>query len=636
MNGITNNPLPPSAYSSNTIQQDISVAAKSEAVKLNSEQMDAARKIVESKVITQFDKTQNNGDTLKPSLRAPSLSTSSTAPASSSGGIETEKKGTLETYNELMANLITLLGEQSIDELQARAEMYTQFSKENATASNETLNQIEVEEQAYIDAKAAEATALQDVSTAQSQVATLQHDIELLQQSKFDIENQLNDPDLSPEERTALNAQLRDINQQISLKQSSLTVQQSALTTARQTLTLATADLTQKASQLQLSLNYLDSLNKNAASVNSGLESSLKTSAGTAALLMAQLIAIIGESTEETMELNLKFSQKVQAAQQEKLADDAEEVEKQQEKSKHMQETMGCIGKIVGAIVTVVSAVAAVFTGGASLALAAIGIALMTADSIYQKVTGNESFIAAALKPIVEHVLMPIIELITNVISDVLNALGVKNDIADIVATVLAVVILIVAAIAAAVLIKQLPVDKLMNIVGGMLKKVLGSVINAVMNTVKPLLAGVKNIADDIAAEISKVMKSVINALNQLVGDGAKSKVKFLKEFFNDEAAIKTLGNRLNFAEDMLRLTNVSIDSAGNIAAGTLEKRVSEMMADITELLSASASMKLFTDGITDSYSRSIENLNMLMTNAADMAGEQQDVGRFIFSHTRA
>ena len=522
MNGITNNPLPPSAYSSNAIQQDISVAAKSEAVKLNSEQMDAARKIVESKVITQFDKTQNNGDTLKPSLRAPSLSTSSTVSGSSSGGIETEKKGTLETYNELMANLITLLGEQSIDELQARAEMYTQFSKENATASNEALNQIEVEEQAYIDAKAAEATALQDVSTAQSQVATLQHDIELLQQSKFDIENQLNDPDLSPEERTALNAQLRDINQQITLKQSSLTAQQATLTTARQTLNLATADLTQKATQLQLSLDYLDSLNKNAASVNSRLESSLKTSAGTAALLMAQLIAIIGESTEETMELNLKFSQKVQAAQQEKLADDAEEVEKQQEKSKHMQETMGCIGKIIGAIVTVVSAVAAVFTGGASLALAAIGIALMTADSIYQKVTGNESFIAAALKPIVEHVLMPIIELITNVISDVLNALGVKNDIAEIVATVLAVVILIVAAIGAAVLAKQLPVDKLMNIVGGMLKKVLSSVINAVMNTLKPLLAGVKNIADDIAAEISKVMKSVINALNQLVGDGAK------------------------------------------------------------------------------------------------------------------
>ncbi|POT59486.1 hypothetical protein C3432_01830 [Citrobacter amalonaticus] len=643
MNGITNNPLPRSAYSNNIDQQDISAAAKTEAVKLSSDQMDAARKIVENKVITQFDKSQNSSDTLKPSLRAPLRTSSATTPALTSsaqntvsGGLETEKKGSLETYNELMANLIVLLGEQSIDELQARAEMYTKYSKENATASNEVLNHIESEEQAYTESKIAQTEAMKDVNAAESRIAELSQEIRSLQQSRAEIEKQLNDPRTSAEDAAKLKSQLNSVNSQISQKQSSLSVQQANLKVAQDKLGVATTDLMQKSAQLQLSLNYLDSLNKNAAAVNASLNTSLKTAAGTPALLMAQLIAIIGESTEETMELNLKFSQKVQAAQQEKLANDAEEVEKQQEKSKRMQETMGCIGKIIGAIVTIVATVAAVFTGGASLALAAIGIALMVADTVYQKVTGNESFIAAALKPIVEHVLMPIIQAITNAVSQVLEKLGIKNDIAEIIATVIAIVVLIVAAVAAAVVAKKLPIDKLMNVIGAMLKKVINTVISALAKAAKPIISGVKNVADDIGAELSKVMKSVSNALNQLVGNQAKSKLNVMKEFFSDEANIKTLGNKFNLSEDILRLVDVSVDSSGNIAAGTLEKRVSEMMADITRMLSASASMKLFTDSVTDSYTRSIENMNMLMTTAADMAGEEQQVGRFIFSHTRA
>ncbi len=636
MNGITNNPLPASAYSANLEDLDVNVTVQAEAVKLSSDQMDAARKIVENKVITQFDKSQNNGDTLKPSLRAPAALASSKQSINNNGGIENEKKGGMETYNELMANLITLLGDQSIDELQARAEMYTKYSKNNATASAEVLNQVEAEEKAYVDAKAAQATASQDVSTAESNVAALEQEIYSLQQIKNSIENKLNAPDISAEDSAKLSSQLATINTQITQKQSLLNTEQSNMVAARHKLSLTTNDLNQKSVQLQLSLDYLESLNKNAATVNSGIDTSLKTTAGTAALLMAQLIAIIGESTEETMEMNLKFSKKVQAAQQEKLESDAEEVEKEQEKSKHMQETMGCIGKIVGAIVMVFSVVAAVFTGGASLALAAISIGLMVADTVYQKVTGNESFIAAALKPIIEHVLMPIIQLITNVISNVLKTLGVKNDIAEIVATVLAMVVLIVAAIGAAVVAKKLPVDKLMNIVGNMLKKVLNSVLSAVAKAIKPLVSGMKNIADDIVAEISKVMKSLTNALNQLVGSQSKSKINAMKEFFADEASVKALGNKFNMAENALQVVNVSVDSSGNIAAGVLDKHVNDILADITNMLSASASMKLFTDSVTDAYSRSIENLNMLMTNAADMAGEEQQVGRFIFAHTRA
>lgn len=630
MNGITNNPLRSSAMSNDIYQEDVSANAKSEAVKISSEQMDAARQIIENKVITQFDKSQNNGDTLKPSLRAP-LQSSAAREAQ-----ETVKKGGMETYNELMAKLITLLGDQSIDDLQARAEMYTQHSKEFSSASQDVLQQIDNEERDYTTAKIAEKTAMQDVIATEQIISNLQQEIQSLLESKLLIENRLSDPDISPDEISALKAQLTSVNSQLMQKQTSMATQQLALATARQTLTIATNDLSSKADALRSSLNYLDSLNKNAAMVNDAAVKSVKGNAGTAALLMAQLIAIIGESTEETMELNLKFSQKVQAAQQEKLANDAEEVEKQQEKSRQMQETMGCIGKIIGAIVTIVSVVAAVFSGGASIALAAIGIAMMVADTVYQKVTGNESFIAAALKPIMEHVLMPIIQLITDAISKVLETFGIKNDIAEIIASVLAVVVLIVVAIGAAVVAKQLPVEKLMNIVGNIVKKVISGVVSALTKALKPLITGAKSLTDDLAAALSKLSKSLTNALNQFIGNNAKSKMNFLKDFFSDEVKVKTLGNKINLADDLLKMTDVSIDSAGNIAVGTFEKRINEMLADITRMLSASATMKLFSDSVTDTYSRSMENMNMLMTNAADMAGEEQSVGRFILAHSRA
>lgn len=109
-----------------------------------------------------------------------------------------------------------------------------------------------------------------------------------------------------------------------------------------------------------------------------------------------------------------------------------------------------------------------------------------------------------------------------------------------------------------------------------------------------------------------------------------------MKQFFNNEAKVKSLGNKFHLAEDILRLTDVSIESSANIASGALEKKVSYMLADITRMLAASATMKRYTDSVTESYTHSMENLNMLMTNSADMAGEQMQVGQFILSHTRA
>lgn len=84
---------------------------------------------------------------------------------------------------------------------------------------------------------------------------------------------------------------------------------------------------------------------------------------------------------------------------------------------------MGCVGKIVGALLTIASVIGAVFSGGASLALAAVGLALMVADEIVKAATGT-SFIQQALNPIMEAVLKPLMEAIGKAISKALEALG--------------------------------------------------------------------------------------------------------------------------------------------------------------------------------------------------------------------
>ncbi|MGS9092666.1 type III secretion system translocon subunit SctE, partial [Salmonella enterica subsp. enterica serovar Infantis] len=73
---------------------------------------------------------------------------------------------------------------------------------------------------------------------------------------------------------------------------------------------------------------------------------------------------------------------------------------------------------------TIVSVVDAVITGGASLALAALGIAVMVAEEIVKAATGV-SFIQHALNPIMEHVLKPLIDLIGKAITKTLEGIGV-------------------------------------------------------------------------------------------------------------------------------------------------------------------------------------------------------------------
>lgn len=78
-------------------------------------------------------------------------------------------------------------------------------------------------------------------------------------------------------------------------------------------------------------------------------------------------------------------------------------------KAEAASKAAGCVGKILGAVLTVVSVVGAAFTGGASLALAAVGVGLMAADMVVKELTGV-SFMEKAMKPLMDNILGPMIQ----------------------------------------------------------------------------------------------------------------------------------------------------------------------------------------------------------------------------------
>lgn len=89
----------------------------------------------------------------------------------------------------------------------------------------------------------------------------------------------------------------------------------------------------------------------------------------------------------------------------------AEKAEKEYEKAQEAAKKSDCISKIISYVVAAVGMAITVATGGLASPLSAIMIGLSVADLAVSAATGT-SFIGKALEPLMNHVLMPIIEAI--------------------------------------------------------------------------------------------------------------------------------------------------------------------------------------------------------------------------------
>jgi invasin B len=275
---------------------------------------------------------------------------------------------------------------------------------------------------------------------------------------------------------------------------------------------------------------------------------------------LGELMLKTGEARAETQRALLKVQEDVRIK---KLAKDAEKAEKELAKAEAMNKAMGCIGKILGAVITAVAVIGAVFTGGASLALAGIGLAIMLADEIYQGVTGN-SFVQEALKPVMK-LLQPLLQFVMEKVADMLRGLGVDEQTARM-ASMIAVSIAIAAAVVALAVTGAgsalaSAASNVMSKLGAVLAKVLEKTIGKLVPEM------LKKSVQQMAKQMSGAATRMFDAVTQRLG------------LSTDAASKQIYASRLGQAAAGANLGKTAINGGLEVGVQLAEMEVAKAVA---------------------------------------------------------
>lgn len=306
-------------------------------------------------------------------------------------------------------------------------------------------------------------------------------------------------------------------------------------------------------------------------------------------LLMAMFVELIGKNGEKSLEKDLALFRALQDGRQKELDKKASEYQEEVRKSETLNYHMKWVGKLLGVLLAIGGVVAAAFTGGASLAFAVVGVALMVADEICQAASGV-SFIQEALKPLMEKVLKPLMEVIGKAISKALEACGVGKKTADMVGAIAGAIL---AAVAMVVLIV------LVAIVGKGAAAKLGSALSKLMGDA-----------------IRKIVPNVLKGL-------AKSKGT-------------KLASRLNTVVRLGTVAHVSTQAAGNVSHGVFMKKASDAMADFSLAHAAMEQIQKCLTQMVEHFAESQKSIVELNKSLSVALQQHAEAGRFVLRQNRA
>lgn len=321
---------------------------------------------------------------------------------------------------------------------------------------------------------------------------------------------------------------------------------------------------------------------------NAALLATLGSATARMTLLMSQLSKLVGQVSEDSMKNDQEMFTVMQAERQKSLEKAAEDFLAESAKAEHTAKVMGCIGKIVGALLTVVSIIAIPFTGGASAALAVIGIGMMVADAAVEAATGT-SLTDRVLSPLMEHVVLPIIKLLADAIGKALMALGVPEKQAKAVAEVMAAVITAIAVIIVVVLL---------------------AVVSAAM--VAKLVA---KLAPSMLRAASRAMPGVVRKLSS--------------------NSAKQIGHVANTANTVIGTAGAAVTAGGSIAHGVFTKRASDHHAEIIVTSQILQQLQRYLQAAVEDFTEKFKMANQLMVFAAETSERSTDNKRAILSRIR-
>ncbi|EJJ3467647.1 type III secretion system needle tip complex protein [Salmonella enterica] len=336
-------------------------------------------------------------------------------------------------------------------------------------------------------------------------------------------------------------------------------------------------------------------------------------------MLMTMFIEIVGKNNEEGLQNDLALFNALQEGRQAEMEKKSAEFQEETRKAEETNRIMGCIGKVLGALLTIVSVVAAVFTGGASLALAAVGLAVMVADEIVKAATGV-SFIQQALNPIMEHVLKPLMELIGKAITKALEGLGVDKKTAEMAGSIVGAIVAAIAMVAVIVVVA---------VVGKGAAAKLGNALSKMMGeTIKKL---VPNVLKQLAQNGSKLFTQGMQRITSGLGNvGSKMGLQ------TNALSKELVGNTLNKVALGMEVTNTAAQSAGGVAEGVFIKNASEAIADFTLARFAMDQIQQWLKQSVEIFGENQKVTAELQKVMSSAVQQNADASRFILRQSRA
>lgn len=310
--------------------------------------------------------------------------------------------------------------------------------------------------------------------------------------------------------------------------------------------------------------------------------------------LMALISQLIDESASNELKAAADLKTKLSEAAAKDSEKKAQEYEDNVRKSEEMQKVMGCIGKVLGWVITTVSFAAALFTGGASLAFAAIGLALTVGDEINQAVNGK-SFMSEAMKPIMEAIIQPMMELLGKVFEQILESLGIDKSTAQMMGQIMG-------AIAAAMIMVAAVV-------------VAGSVASKLSSTVA------KKIGTDV---MDKIVNNVIGDTIKRMGQGIGRSMGM------QEAKIAKVATRTEMATSAVSVGNTAVQTAGDIVAADLRVDAAKAKAQLMNNMALQDLLNEMLERAVESFKNRIETTNAIVRNISSVAENQMQAGKFI------
>ncbi|WP_313343212.1 type III secretion system translocon subunit SctE [Stenotrophomonas sp.] len=448
-----------------------------------------------------------------PELRKAETARLMRAAQQSAGTVPGQAALTPESVLTMLAmQLSEVVSQENSRSLSAQLELIKARLAQRAASGAELSEAIRVA-QALVDA------AMGEVSAGQTELAAALQALKQAEGEVARLEQAL--AEAPPEEQEAIRAQLE-------AAKATVAQQQARVGTATAALAEATAVLDKALGDLEAFKGEADKLDPTN-SLRPGGDEGARTNAAKLSELLAMLQEIIGKMNDAKLENDTKLTQDVLKAREAENMRRSQEYQDEVAKAEQAQKKMGCIGKIIGWVVTVVAVVAAPFTGGASMALAGIGLALAIGEELGLDVMGK------IMEPVMK-LIMELVKAVGNVIGDVLTSLGVSSTFADKIKDVLGVIAVAAMIIAAAVLSKKFAGSMaVQQVTKAVTRAVTEAISKALPQILKSVARSAGQAVDDVAKALSKAVANISGSTadNAALRAGQATKAMHVMQFAN-------------------------------------------------------------------------------------------------------